>query len=430
MSRAALDAREAASRARANVLGILAGGGALPAAVAKAAERAGRPVHIVAIDGFAGAEIEPFPHTRISLGQLDRLVGALRGAGARDLVIVGTLARPDLTKLRFDLGILRYAATARSLMRGGDDALLRRVVRFFESLGFTVRGVAEIAPELAATAGPLGALRPDPAQLKALERGRALIAALAPFDVAQATVCDADRALAVEGADGTDAMLSRLAGKEKRPGAVLVKLPKPGQELRVDMPVIGLETVRRAAAAGLAGIAVAAGRTLVMDTDETIALADREGLFLVGVEPASAAAARAAPPPAGGRTLGRHRPRPKDRIDIDTGLAVTAALSAAGAGRAAVVRRGYVLSVAADGEPAADVVRRTRALKPWGGLLTRRRGVLTADRIDTQTLVLTREAGLAGIVATGPVTPDIVAAADAHGLFLIDQGARDAGIRS
>lgn len=410
----------------AGVLGILAGGGALPVVVAKAAARAGRPVHIVAIDGFAGAEIEPFPHTRISLGQLDRLVGALRGAGARDLVIVGTLARPDLTKLRFDLGILRYAATARSLMRGGDDALLRRVVRFFESLGFTVRGVSEIAPELAAAAGPLGALRPDAAQQNALERGRALIAALAPFDVAQATVCDGDRALAVEGADGTDAMLARVAGGMKRPGAVLVKLPKPGQELRVDMPVIGLETVRRAAAAGLAGIAVAAGRTLVMDMAETIALADREGLFLVGIEAVGAAPERIKLPAASGRILGRHRSRAKDSIDIDTGLAVTAALSAAGAGRAAVVRRGYVLSVAATDEPAADVVRRTRALKPWGGLLTRRRGVLTAGAIDEAAVTLARETGLAGIVVTGPVTADIVAAADAHGLFILDQGARDA----
>lgn len=410
-----------------DVLGILAGGGALPVVVAKAAERAGRPVHIVAIDGFAGAEIERFPHTRISLGQLDRLVGALRGAGARDLVIVGTLARPDLTKLRFDLGILRYAATARSLMRGGDDALLRRVVRFFESLGFTVRGVSEIAPELAAMAGPLGALHPDAAQLEALQRGRALIAALAPFDVAQAAVCDGARALAVEGADGTDAMLSRLASSERRPGAVLVKLPKPGQELRVDMPVIGLETVRRAAAAGLAGIAVAAGRTLVMDKAETIALADREGLFLVGIEAAGAAPARMKPHAADGRILGRHRPRAKDRIDIDTGLAVTAALAAAGAGRGAVVRRGYVLSVAAADEPAAEVVRRTRALKPWGGLLARRRGVLTADSVDEAAIAQTRAAGLAGIVATGPAAADLVAAADAHGLFILDQGARDAG---
>lgn len=410
---------------RADVLGILAGGGALPVVVAKAAERAGRPVHIVAIDGFAGREIEPFPHTRISLGQLDRLVGALRGAGARDLVIVGTLARPDLTKLRFDLGILRYAATARSLMRGGDDALLRRVVRFFESLGFTVRGVSEIAPELAAKAGALGALRPDATQEKALERGRALIAALAPFDVAQATVCEGDRALAVEGADGTDAMLARVAGGTKRLGAVLVKLPKPGQELRVDMPVIGLETVRRAADAGLAGIAVAAGRTLVMDTAETIALADRKGLFLVGIDAAGAAPARVKPPAAEGRALGRHRPRGKDRIDVDTGLAVTAALHSAGAGRAAVVRRGYVLSVAADGEPASDVVRRTRALKPWGGLLTRRRGVLTASALDEAAVALARETGLAGIVATGPVTTGVVAAADAHGLFLLDAGARD-----
>ena len=273
-------------------LGIIACGGAMPVTVCEEAVAQGRRVHVVGFSGLADPRIEGFSHDWVRLGQLGHLIGALKKAGCVDLVIIGTLRRPNIWKSGVDLGFFRHLPTIISMTRsGGDDSLLSRVVRFFEDQGFRVRGAHEIAPSLVAPSGPLGGLRPEEAAGADIARGFALLAALAPFDVGQSSVVARGHVLAVEAAEGTDAMLRRCAelrqwGGAKRSG-VLVKAPKQGQEMRVDMPVIGPRTVEMAANAGLAGIAVASGKVMIAEQADMIALADRHGLFVIGVEAAA-----------------------------------------------------------------------------------------------------------------------------------------------
>jgi len=270
-------------------LGIIAGRGPLPCVLAESATARGLPLHIVAIRGEAREEIERFPHTWIKWGEIGKMFAALDKNGCGDLVIIGGVNRPDLANVRFDLGAIKTLPFLLSLGKGGDDHVLSRIVRFFEDKGYRVHGAGDVAPELLAGEGRLGDKAPSAEDRADIDMAIDVVRALGRFDVGQAAVVVKGHVLAVEAAEGTDAMLARCAelreaGRAGRGGraGVLVKAPKPGQEERVDLPTIGPETVKKAAAAGLAGIAVAAGQVLMAERAATIAAANQHGLFLVG----------------------------------------------------------------------------------------------------------------------------------------------------
>jgi DUF1009 family protein len=269
-------------------LAIIAGGGTLPSALADAAVAQGRAVHVIGIRGEADAKISRFPHTWLKWGEVGKLFATLDDQGCRDLVIIGSVSRPDLANVRFDFGAIKNLPFLLGLGVGGDDQVLSSVVRFLEGKGYRVYGAGEVAPELLAAEGTLGAKAPSPEDRADIEAGFRVVSALGRLDVGQAAVVVKGRVLAVEAAEGTNAMLARCdemrkgAGRRRGLAGVLVKAPKPGQEERVDLPTIGPETVEMAAQAGLAGIAVAAGRVLIADRDATIAAAGQHGLFLIG----------------------------------------------------------------------------------------------------------------------------------------------------
>ncbi|MCP1335813.1 LpxI family protein [Futiania mangrovi] len=268
-------------------LGIVAGGGALPARLAAAARAAGRSVFVVALAG-EGAEVDA--DATVGLGQVGRLFSLLRTAGCHEVAIAGYVSRPDLGDLKLDWTGIRLLPRLAPKLRGGDDALMRAIVGAFEDEGFRVVGPEEVAAPLLATECCLTVSSPDGADWADIARADAIVGALAPFDVGQGAVVARGIALAIEAVEGTDAMLARLAdlpahvrgtGKAARAG-VLLKAAKHAQERRLDLPAIGPETVRRAAAAGLAGIALRAGDALILDRHDVIAAADAEGLFVVG----------------------------------------------------------------------------------------------------------------------------------------------------
>ncbi|BBF92260.1 LpxI family protein [Blastochloris tepida] len=274
----------------AGALGILAAGGRVPIMVAEAAARAGRPVFIVALRGLAVPEVARFSHIVVPIGTPGRVFGAFRGAGCREIVIVGSATRPRLRDVRFDFKALLLVTRYARAVLGGDDKLLTWLVRLFEAEGFTVRGAHEIAPELLAGEGPLGRCAPSPADAADIAIGIDYLATAGRFDIGQAVVVVNHRIVAIEAAEGTDLMLARVAelrasGRLRLSGraGVLVKTPKPDQDRRVDLPAIGASTVAGALRAELRGIAVAAGETLVADAAETVAAADRAGLFVAGI---------------------------------------------------------------------------------------------------------------------------------------------------
>ncbi|HEY2616574.1 MAG TPA: UDP-2,3-diacylglucosamine diphosphatase LpxI [Acetobacteraceae bacterium] len=268
-------------------LGILAGGGRLPGQVAAAARAAGRSVFLVGLDGFADpAVLAPWPHEVVRILAAGRILAALREHGCEDLVLVGPVRRPSLLDLRPDAEGARVLARIGRAAFAGDDGLLAAVVRVFAEEGFRVLGAHEILNEALGPEGLLSRAAPDAVALADIRRGIAVARALGAIDVGQGCVVQQGIVLAVEAAEGTDAMLARcLALAAPGRGGVLVKLVKPGQDRRADLPTVGPETLRGAAGAGLRGVAFEAGGTILAERDATIAVADAAGLFLLGLGP-------------------------------------------------------------------------------------------------------------------------------------------------
>lgn len=267
-------------------LGIIAGKGRLPAELARAAVSAGRRVLILALrDQAEDSVIAAFPHEWIRLGDGNKALRHLRSHGVRDLVLAGAVTRPSLWSIRPDARAARFLAKAgfRAL---GDDSLLTAIVREFESEGFHIIGAEEVWHEALMPAGCLTVITPDDEDWRDISRGVAIALALGKADVGQSAVVQQGIALAVEAIEGTDAMLARASAlRREGSGGVLVKLAKPGQNKRVDLPTIGQETVEGAIAAGLSGIAVEAGAALFLDREQAIAAADAAGLFVYGIDP-------------------------------------------------------------------------------------------------------------------------------------------------
>ncbi|MBS0959099.1 MULTISPECIES: LpxI family protein [Acetobacter] len=268
-------------------VGILAGGGPLPARVAEAVVARGGSVFILGFEGFAEPEtIAPWPHQIVRLGAAGQMLSLLREHKCGDLVLIGPVRRPSLRSLYPDSeGVRILARLGRSLF-SGDDGLLASLVRILGEEGFRVRGAHEFLPQSVSEPGVLGQIRPDDIARADIAHGIKVVQALGRLDIGQGCVVQNGVVLTVEAMEGTDRMLER-AGLCKQPGegGVLVKLLKPGQDKRADMPTIGPVTVRLAAQAGLRGIAFEAAHTLLTDPENCVAEADKSGLFLIAVEP-------------------------------------------------------------------------------------------------------------------------------------------------
>jgi hypothetical protein len=268
-------------------LGILAGGGKLPGQVAAAAHAAGRGVFMVGLEGFADpAVLTPWPHESIRILAAGRIIAALREHGCQDLVLVGPVRRPSLLDLRPDAEGARLLARIGRAAFAGDDGLLAAVIRVLAEEGFRVLGMHDILDEALGPVGLLSRTAPDAVAMTDIRRGVAVARALGAVDVGQGCVVQQGIVLAVEAAEGTDAMLGRCAAlAAPGRGGVLVKLVKPNQDRRTDLPTIGPNTLCAAAAAGLRGVAFEAGGTILAERDAAVAAADDAGLFLLGLGP-------------------------------------------------------------------------------------------------------------------------------------------------
>lgn len=274
-------------------LAVIAGAGGLPREIAEAARASGRAVTIIALRGIAdAAAYADFPHLVLGIGQLGSLLEALASRNLEEVLLVGSLTRPDISGLMPDAGLLRHLPELAKAMRGGDDQLLRGVITILEKRGLRVVGPGDVVPGLVAGVALMCGRKPETAIWDDARHGLAVLQAMSPFDVGQAAVVIGGRIVAIEAAEGTDAMLARVAdlkargklrtGKAARNG-VLVKVAKSGQDLRIDMPTIGPDTILNVAAAGLSGLALGIGEVLVVNKSETLARAQEHGLFVAGI---------------------------------------------------------------------------------------------------------------------------------------------------
>jgi DUF1009 family protein len=277
-------------------IAIICGGGAFPAAIAEIVQKQGRGVYLFLLEGFADRALTRFPHEWVKLGSLAKYVAARKKHGLEDIVFIGSVIRPRIGQLGLDW---RAAIQLPRLLRmylGGDNKLLSEVARVFEEQGYKLRGAHEVAPEILIPAGMVTTLKPDARASDDIDIGLGLLRAIDAYDVGQAVVVAGKRVVAIEGAEGTEGLLARVA-EMRRSGrlklaerdGVLVKIPKPSQDRRIDMPAIGNDTVVQAKAAGLVGIAVEAQGALVLDVQKFVEAAEAAGIFVTALPPAASA---------------------------------------------------------------------------------------------------------------------------------------------
>jgi UDP-2,3-diacylglucosamine hydrolase len=269
----------------AGTLGIIAGSGELPRRIVESCLTRNRPVFILALEGEADAETtENAPHAWCRIGAAAKGLKLLRDHGVTELVIAGGVRRPSLPSIRPDWWAAKFLAKIGYRLLG-DNGFLSALAKELENEGFRLIGAHELLDEAASIPeGPLGRVVPGVDARADIVRGIQIARAIGALDVGQAVVVQQGLVLGVEAIEGTDALLRRCAGlRREGPGGVLVKVEKPGQEARIDRPTVGPRTVRLASEAGLRGIAVEAGATLLIDREEIVRSADAAGLFVVGV---------------------------------------------------------------------------------------------------------------------------------------------------
>ena len=265
-------------------LGIIAGGGALPARLAAAAKAAGRAVFVVMLDGHANdPTLESYPQITLRLGAAAKILDAMRAEDCVDIVLAGKVARPSFSAMRPDWRATKLLMKV-GLKALGDDGLLRLVGQELEREGFRLIGAHEILTDLAVEEGVLGTVQPDEQAMSDAKHGLSVARILGQADVGQGCVVQQGLVLALEAIEGTDEMLRRSAlYKREGVGGVLVKSAKPQQDKRLDLPAIGLKTIEESHKAGLRGIALLAGGTMIIDREAVLARADALGMFIVGL---------------------------------------------------------------------------------------------------------------------------------------------------
>ncbi|ENR70452.1 LpxI family protein [Brucella abortus] len=266
---------------------VVGGNGLLPIKVAETLQNAGQAPFLVPLRGEADPVLYNYEHQEISVVEFAKLVRSMKTAGVSRVVLAGGVRnRPHVRDLKFDWPTLRAVPYVLGALGKGDDALLRAFIGLLESFGFKVVGAHEVVPDLLSPPPAcLTRITPDARERRNIALAMDAALKLGDLDVGQGAIAAGGRVVALEGAEGTDLMIERVgelrtAGRISRRGGVLVKMAKPRQDERADLPAIGLSTVENAERAGLAGIAIEAGRTFILGFGETLAAANKKGLFI------------------------------------------------------------------------------------------------------------------------------------------------------
>lgn len=264
---------------------LIAGRGTLPSLLIQALKAQGHPFVVIAFkDQTDPCLVADIPHLWISFGEVGKALAYLKENKVTHLVMAGGVTRPSLRDLKPDWKGVKWLAHLGTKTLG-DDGLLKNLIELIEAEGYSLVAPDALLEHLLAPKGILTTSSPDEDAWRDIRRGLDVLWALSPVDVGQGVVTQEGLVLGIEAIEGTDALIQRTSTLHRQgPGGILVKISKRTQDLRVDLPTIGPHTVRHAKAAGLRGIAIEAERTLLLEKEETVALANACGLFIVGLD--------------------------------------------------------------------------------------------------------------------------------------------------
>jgi len=266
-------------------LGMIAGGGMMPVEIIKHCNANNIEIYVVGLESFATSDqLKDAAHSFAKIGEAGKMLKTFKENGVKNIVLAGGIKRPSLKELIPDFGGMKFIAKV-AMKKMSDNGMFGAVINEIEEHGFKVVGIEDVVPEMLFKEGVYGKIKPSADDMDDIRRGITVAKALGAVDVGQAVVVQEGMVLAVEAIEGTDMMLSRAATVKKAGKApVMVKVLKPNQELRVDLPAIGLQTIEQLKKYGIKGIAVEAGGILLIEHEEVIKQANEAGIFIIGVK--------------------------------------------------------------------------------------------------------------------------------------------------
>ena len=266
-------------------LGMIAGGGMMPVEIIKHCNNTGVEIFVIGIEPYASEDqLKDAPHSFAKMAEAGKMLKAFKDNNVYNIVLAGGIKRPSFKEMIPDWEGVKLMAKL-AIKKMSDDSMFRAVMDEIEKHGFKVVGIEEVVPEMLFSEGLYGKVKPSSEDMDDIQRGITVAKALGAVDVGQAVVVQEGMVLAVEAVEGTDMMLSRAATVKKAGKApVMVKVLKPGQDMRVDLPAIGLQTIEQLKKYGIKGIAVEAGGILLIEREAVIKMADEAGIFIIGMK--------------------------------------------------------------------------------------------------------------------------------------------------
>ncbi|MBL4908183.1 MAG: UDP-2,3-diacylglucosamine diphosphatase LpxI [Sneathiella sp.] len=266
-------------------VGIIAGRGDLPLSLANNLKKQGQDPFLLLVKGEAlPSDYTDFSHEIIAITKVGKFLKILKKEKCSRVTLAGPVARPDFKNILPDMEGLKLLAKISTSVSKGDDGLMRAISSYIEEKGFQLVGAHELNTEFLADAGPLGTILPNEDDLLDIKEGIRITQAIGALDIGQAVIIRNGYVLGVEAAEGTEKLIERCAEFAwEKPAGILVKLAKPEQDLRADMPAVGPDTILQIVSSGLRGLAIEADRCLIVRKDEVIRLANEKGVFLYGV---------------------------------------------------------------------------------------------------------------------------------------------------
>ncbi len=267
-------------------IGLIAGSGALPEQIIKSCISLNKKIFVIALEGSfdKNDSLQNVPHIILNISEVGKAIDSLRKQGIKHIIMAGGIKRPQFSQLKPDLAGVKLLAQISAAKLRGDNSLLVTVIKFFESMKFVIIGVDQLLQEVLIPHGKLGRIAPDRRALADIQLGKEIARQIGNLDIGQGVVVQNGVVLGIEAIEGTDALLERCGSlRLENAGGVLVKMKKPMQDTRIDLPAIGVDTVINAHKAGLCGIAIESGSALVIEKAEVAAAADKLRMFVVGV---------------------------------------------------------------------------------------------------------------------------------------------------
>lgn len=266
-------------------LGLIAGRGLLPEYIIHHCLDTGRPIFVIAVEGYEHElPLSHVPHVVLSIGMAGKAIKTLQEQQITDIIFAGQIKRPSLKKIKLDMTGAKILAKLMVSSHVGDNKLLSHILGYLEGIGFNIKGISDVLSSLIIKEELLTKTKPDKQAKIDIELGRKIATAIGPLDIGQSIATQQATVIGVEAIEGTDDLIIRC-GSIKLPGEkpVLVKMKKPNQDTRIDLPTIGPETITNLGQAGFKGIAIEAGSAIILDRQTVIEEANQLGLFIIGI---------------------------------------------------------------------------------------------------------------------------------------------------